>query len=558
MTTPTPPSVSDNAGLRPIADIAARLGVAAEELEFYGRFKAKLPLARLDPERAGRAKLILVSAMSPTPAGEGKTTTAIGLADGLTRLGHRAVVVLREPSLGPVFGLKGGATGGGRARVVPHADINLHFNGDFAAIEKAHNLLAALVDNQLQNRKNTVGLDPVTVRWKRVCDMNDRALRRMVVGLGGRGFGVPRETGFDITAASEIMAIVCFAQSRADLKERLGRIFVGFTHDKRPVYARDVKAPGAMAALLKDAIVPNLVQTREGTPAIIHCGPFGNIAQGTNSILATRLGLSLADFVVTEAGFGFDLGGEKFLDLKCRAAGFWPDALALVATIRAIKYQGGAALKELTAPDADALRRGFANLEKHIESARGFGLEPVVVVNRFPTDDAAEIALLTELCAAHGTSCVTSDHFTQGGAGATKAAAVIAAATTQRARTPRFSYELGQSVEDKITAVATRVYGAARVEFGPKARTDLKTIADLGLSQLPVCIAKTQYSLSDNPALLGRPRDFTFTVREIEIAAGAGYLVPISGEILRMPGLPEVPAAEHIDIDDDGNIVGLT
>ncbi len=544
--------------IRPIIDIAGRLDLSADELELHGRFKAKLPLARIDSERIARAKLILVSAITPTPAGEGKTTTAIGLADGLSLLGHRAAVVLREPSLGPVFGMKGGATGGGRARVVPHADINLHFNGDFAAIEKAHNLLAALVDNQLQKKNNNIGLDPLTIRWKRVCDMNDRALRRIVVGLGGRGYGVPRETSFDITAASEVMAILCFAQSRHDLRERLGGIFVGFTHDKRPVYARDLKAHGAMAALLKDAIFPNLVQTLEGTPAIIHGGPFGNIAQGTNSVLATKLGLSLADYVVTEAGFGFDLGGEKFLNLKCRAAGLWPDALALVATIRALKYQGGAPLKELTAPNGDALRRGFANLDKHLENARDFGLAPVVVINRFPSDDAQEMTLLVQLCAEQGTPCVACNEFEQGGEGAREAAAAIVVAANRQPRLPQFTYELGQSVEEKISAVATRIYGAGCVEFAAKARTDLKVIADLGLSGLPICMAKTQYSLSDNPVLLGRPRDFVFTVREIEIAAGAGYLVPISGEILRMPGLPEVPAAEHIDIDDDGNITGLT
>jgi formate--tetrahydrofolate ligase len=553
----THPGPADTTALCPITDIAAKLDLAADELELHGRYKAKVPLARIDAARAAQAKLILVSAMTPTPAGEGKTTTAIGLADGLNLLGHRTTVVLREPSLGPVFGMKGGATGGGRARVVPHADINLHFNGDFAAVEKAHNLLAALVDNQLQNKKNTVGLDPLSVRWKRVCDMNDRALRRIVVGLGGRTGGVPRETGFDITAASEIMAILCLAQSRADLHARLGGIFVGLTHDKKPVFARDLKAHGAMAALLKDALLPNLVQTLEGTPALIHGGPFGNIAQGTNSILATRLGLSLADYVVTECGFGFDLGGEKFLNLKCRTAGLWPDAVALVATIRGLKYQGGVPLKELAAPNADAIRRGFANLE-HVENARGFGLAPVVVVNRFPADDAGEIKLLVNLCGEHATPCVPSDHFERGGAGALNAASELVAAAHQNSRTPRHTYALEQPVEEKIAAIATRIYGAARVEFGPKARTDLKTIADLGLDRLPICMAKTQYSFSDNPALLGRPRDFVFTVREIEIAAGAGFLIPIAGEILRMPGLPEVPAAEHIDIDDDGNITGLT
>ena len=549
---------ADTATLCPITEIAARLGLEPDQLELHGRYKAKVPLDHIDLAHSAPAKLILVSAMTPTPAGEGKTTTSIGLADGLSLLGHRTAVVLREPSLGPVFGMKGGATGGGRARVMPHADINLHFNGDFAAIEKAHNLLAALVDNQLQNKKNSVGLDPLSVRWKRVCDMNDRALRRIVVGLGGRGYGVPRETGFDITAASEVMAIICLAQSRADLHERLGRIFVGFTTGKQPVFARDLKAHGAMAALLKDAILPNLVQTLEGTPALIHGGPFGNIAQGTNSILATRLGLSLADYVVTEAGFGFDLGGEKFLNLKCRAAGFWPDAVAIVATVRAVKYQGGVPVKELAAPNEDALRRGFANLEKHLENGVAFGLAPVVVINRFPNDAAAELDLLTRLCADHGAPCAVSDHFERGGAGALNAAAALAAAADKNPRTPRFTYALEQTVEEKVTAIATRVYGAGRVEFGPKAKTDLKTIAELGLGSLPICMAKTQYSLSDNPALLGRPRDFVLTVREIEIAAGAGFLVPISGEILRMPGLPEVPAAEHIDIDDDGTITGLT
>ncbi len=556
---PSPaPAFSVGAPSHLITEIAAKLGIPAEALEPYGRFKAKLPLRLIDPAKAARAKLILVSAVTPTPAGEGKTTTSIGLADGLSELGKRAVVVLREPSLGPVFGMKGGATGGGKARVVPHDDINLHFNGDFPAVEKAHNLLAALIDNQLQKKKDNLGLDPLTIRWKRVFDMNDRALRKMVIGLGGRGSGIPRETGFDITAASEVMAILCFAQSYADLKAKLGGIFVGFTHDKRPVYARDIHAHGAMAALLKNALLPNLVQTLEGTPAIIHGGPFGNIAQGTNTILATRMGLSLADYAVTEAGFGFDLGGEKFLDLKCRASGLWPDALALVATIRALKYQGGVPVKELLAPNADAIRRGFANLEKHIENAKFFGIAPVVVVNRFPPDLTEEAALLHSLCSAIGVPCVVSDHFGKGGEGAREAAAALVEAAASPKKKPRFAYELTETVEEKIMALATRIYGAGCVEFGPKARADIKTIADLGLSGLPLCMAKTQYSFSDKPALLGRPAGFTFTVREIEIAAGAGFLIPIAGEIMRMPGLPEVPSAEHIDIDDDGNILGLT
>lgn len=540
-----------------ITEIAAKLGIAADALECYGKFKAKLPLNLIDHAKAKNARLILVSAVTPTPAGEGKTTTSIGIADGLTRLGKKAIVVLREPSLGPVFGMKGGATGGGKARVVPHEDINLHFNGDFSAIEKAHNLLAALIDNQLQKKKNPIGLDPLSVRWKRVMDMNDRALRHIVLGLGGRGSGIPRESGFDITAASEVMAILCLSESLADLKERLGGIFVGFTHEKKPVYARDIRAHGAMAALLKDAMLPNLVQTLEGTPALIHGGPFGNIAQGTNTVVATQMGMSLADWVVTEAGFGFDLGGEKFLDLKCRSSGLWPDALALVATIRAAKYQGGVPIKELSAPNPDALKGGFVNVEKHIENARFFGLAPVVVINRFPNDTDEEVQLMSELCAAAGTPCVTSDHFGRGGEGAMDAAKVLVEAAVGSERKPRFAYELEASVEEKIETLATRIYGAGSVEFAPKARADLKVIEELGLQGLPICMAKTQYSFSDDSTLRGRPEGFILNIREIEFASGAGFLIPIAGSVMRMPGLPEVPAAEHIDIDDDGKIIGL-
>src|SRR5215468_1170575 len=492
----------------PIVEIAARLGLTADEIEPYGRIKAKLPLARIDLARAASSKLILVSAVTPTPAGEGKTTTSIGLADGLSRLGKRAVAVLREPSLGPVFGMKGGATGGGCARLIPHADINLHFNGDFAAIEKAHNLLAAVVDNHLHSKKSTLELDPLTIRWKRVIDMNDRALRRIVIGLGGSGNGVPREAGFDITAASEVMAILCFAQSTADLKERLGNIFIGFSRSRRPVYARDLKVHGSMTALLREAIQPNLVQTLEGTPAILHGGPFGNIAQGTNSVVATRLGLSLADWVVTEAGFGFDLGGEKFLDLKCRASGLWPDAVVLVATIRALKYQGGVPVKELAAPNSDAIRRGFANLTRHLDNCHFFGLAPVVVINRFATDADDEMELVRELCAEHGASAVASEHFAHGGEGAMAAAAAVVAAAEGSTRAPKFSYALNASVEAKIESVARDIYGAAEVVFAAKARTDLKTISDLGLSHLPICMAKTQYSFSDQANLLGRPHGF--------------------------------------------------
>lgn len=543
---------------RPIAEIAARLGLAPDEIEPYGRIKAKLPLGRIDRARAARSKLILVSAVTPTPAGEGKTTTSIGLADGLSRLGKRAAVVLREPSLGPVFGMKGGATGGGRARVIPHNDINLHFNGDFSAIEKAHNLLAAVVDNHLHSKKSPLDLDPVTVRWKRVVDMNDRSLRRIVVGLGGSGNGVPRESGFDITAASEVMAILCFAQSIAELKERLGNIFIGMSRGKKPIFARDLKVAGAMAALLRDAMQPNLVQTLEGTPAILHGGPFANIAQGTNSVVATQLGLSLADWVVTEAGFGFDLGGEKFLDLKCRASGLWPDALVLVATVRALKYQGGVPVKELTAPNAEAIRRGFANLARHLDNARFFGVPPVVVVNRFATDLDDELAVMRELCTKHDAKLVPSEHFAHGGEGAMEAASAVIAAAESGTRTPKFAYALDTSVEAKIEAVARGLYGAGEVTLAAKARTDLKTITELGLSHLPICIAKTQYSFSEQPGLLGRPEGFNLTVREIEIAAGAGFLIPICGDIMRMPGLPDAPAAEHIDLDENGEVTGLT
>src|ERR1051325_2456543 len=560
MNAPNPTGPADplaTAKPRPIVEIAARLGLDADEIEPYGRFKAKLPLARIDLARATRSKLILVSAVTPTPSGEGKTTTSIGLADGLSRLGKRAVAVLREPSLGPVFGMKGGATGGGRARLVPHADINLHFNGDFAAVEKAHNLLAAVVDNHLHSKKSTLDLDPLTIRWKRVVDMNDRSLRKIVIGLGGQGSGVPRESGFDITAASEIMAILCLAQSVADLKDRLGKIFIGVSRHKTPIYARDLKAHGAMTALLREAIPPHLGQALEGTPASLHGGPFGNIAQGTNSVVATQLGLSLADWVVTEAGFGFDLGGEKFLDLKCRSSGLWPDAGVLVATIRGLKYQGGIAVKDLTARNDDAIRRGFANLAKHLENARYFGLPPVVVINRFATDADDEMELVRELCAEHGAGAGASEHFAHGGEGAMAAAVAVVAAAESGACAPKFSYALNATVEAKIESVARDIYGAAEVVYAAKARTDLKTISDLGLAHLPICMAKTQYSFSDQAMQIGRPHGFHLTVREIEIAAGAGFLIPICGDIMRMPGLPDNPAAEHIDLDDNGDVIGL-
>ena len=542
---------------RPIEEIAAQLGVAATELERYGNDKAKLPLHLIDREKVKAGKLILVSAISPTPAGEGKTTTSIGLTQGMQKLGKKSTVVLREPSLGPVFGMKGGAAGGGYSQVIPMESINLHFTGDFAAIEKAHNLLAALIDNNLQNKKYSLGIDPRTVSWRRVMDMNDRALRDIVIGLGGTGSGVPRETGFDITAASEIMAILCLSDDLLNLKERLGSIFIGFTHAGLPIYARDLKAHGAMAALLKDAIKPNLVQTLEGTPAIIHGGPFANIAQGTNSVIATRMGLSLSDYVVTEAGFGFDLGAEKFFDIKCVSAGLSPNAVVLVATVRALKYHGGMALADLRKPDAAALRKGLPNLEKHIENIKQFGVPPVVSINSFVSDSAEEHQCILDRCAELGVQCAVADVWGQGGEGAIGLAEKVLDAISHDGKGFHPMYDWSWPIMQKIEAVAKKIYGASAIDYTPRAKADLKKIEKLGLSGLPVCIAKTQKSLSDNPDLLGRPKDFVVTVREIEIAAGAGFVIPITGDIMRMPGLPNIPSAESIDVDAEGNITGL-
>ena len=543
--------------LQHIKNIAQSLNISEDQMEFYGKHKAKLPLSLIDEEKIKDAKLILVSAISPTPAGEGKTTTSIGLSEGLNKIGKQTTVVLREPSLGPVFGIKGGATGGGYSQVLPMEDINLHFTGDFSAIEKAHNLLAALIDNNIQSKTRSLGIDPRTVLWKRVIDMNDRALRSTIVGLGGTGNGIPRETGFDITAASEIMAILCLSANRSDLKERLGNIFVGFTFDKQPVYARDLNAQGAMAALLKDAIKPNLVQTIEGNPAIIHGGPFANIAQGTNSVIATKLGLSISDYVVTEAGFGSDLGAEKFYDIKCQAAGLKPDAMVIVATVRAIKYHGGADLKTITEPNPEAVSKGLSNLEKHLENTRHFNVEPVVAINRFNTDTEEEMEIIYKKCESMGIKVVLSEVWAKGGDGAIDLAkAVVEVIESGKSNfTPLYSWT--DSIEEKVHTIATKIYGADGVEFMPKAKRALKRIDKLGLNELPVCIAKTQKSFSDNDKLLGRPTGFTLTVRDIEIAAGAGFVVPITGAIMRMPGLPAVPASEHIDIDEDGNISGL-
>ena len=533
--------IASTVKLKPITETAKKLGIDPEVIELYGKYKAKLPLDLIQPARMQGKHLILVSAISPTPAGEGKTTISIGLTEGLNRIGKKTTVVLREPSLGPVFGIKGGATGGGYSQVLPMED----------------NLLAALIDNNIQSKTSSLGLDPRTVTWKRVMDMNDRSLRHIIVGLGGTSSGIPRETGFDITAASEIMAILCLSESFMDLKERLGNIFIGYTYDKRPLYARDLKAHGAMAALLKDAIKPNLVQTIEGNPAIIHGGPFANIAQGTNSVLATKMGLSLSDFVVTEAGFGFDLGAEKFFDIKCVKAGLNPSAVVLVATIRALKYHGGVKVENLKEENTAALRKGIENLEKHVENMKKFNICPIVALNKFVTDTDAEIQIVADKCKELGVPMEVAEVWAKGGEGAEKLAILAAKVAEQCVCKLKPLYEWSWDIEKKIETIAKEIYGAAAIDYTAQAKSDLKKIIALGLDKLPVCIAKTQKSLSDNPKLLGRPKDFVVTVRQIEIAAGAGFVIPITGEIMRMPGLPEKPAAENIDIDEQGHITGL-
>ncbi|MCM1031520.1 MAG: formate--tetrahydrofolate ligase [Oscillibacter sp.] len=549
--------IANSVRMLPITEIACKLGIPADVPELYGKYKAKLPLHLIDESKIKNKHLILVSAISPTPAGEGKTTVSIGLAEGLNRIGKQTTVVLREPSLGPVFGIKGGATGGGYSQVLPMEDINLHFTGDFNAVEKAHNLLSALIDNNIQSKTSSIGLDPRTVTWKRVMDMNDRSLRHIIVGLGGTTSGIPRETGFDITAASEVMAILCLAEDFEDLKQRLGNIFIGYTYDKKPVYARDLKANGAMAALLKEAIKPNLVQTIEGNPAIIHGGPFANIAQGTNSVIATKMGLSLSDFVVTEAGFGFDLGAEKFFDIKCVKAGLNPSAVVLVATVRALKYHGGVKLDALKEENTEALAKGMENLEKHVENMKKFNICPIVAINRFVSDTEAEIELVKEKCKQLEVPVEVANVWAEGGKGAERLATLTAKVAEQCLCRLRPLYDWNWSVERKIETIAKEIYGAAAIDYTSQAKSDLKKIKALELEQLPVCMAKTQKSLSDNPKLLGRPKDFVVTVRQIEIASGAGFVIPITGDIMRMPGLPDQPAAERIDIDKEGHISGL-
>jgi formate--tetrahydrofolate ligase len=550
--------IAQSARLKPVQEIATRLGIPTDDLELYGKYKAKLPLSLIDDQKRKKGKLILVTAMTPTPAGEGKTTTSIGLCEGMNKIGKRTTVVLREPSLGPVFGMKGGAAGGGFSQVVPMEDINLHFTGDFAAIEKANNLLAALIDNDIQKPDGGLGIDPRTVEWKRVMDMNDRALRNLISGLGGKNGGMIRETGFNITAASEIMAILCLAKNLDDLKTKIGNIYVGDTYAQKAVFARDLKAQGSVAVLLKDAIKPNLVQTLEGNPAIIHGGPFGNIAQGANSIIATRMGMSLSDYVITEAGFGSDLGAEKFIDIVCGYGDFSPHAIVLVATIRALKYHGGVAREDLTKPNVAAVEKGFANLEKHIENTKIFGVPAVISLNKFITDSDEELNWVLKKCKDLGVEIALSEGWEKGGAGMVDLAEKISKAADNFTGKYWPVYDWKASIEEKIRTVAVKIYGAKDVEFLPKAKQNIKKIERIGLNGVPVCIAKTQNSFSDDAKKLGRPKDFVITVREIEVAAGAGFIIPITGDILRMPGLPNVPAAIGMDIDNDGKISGLS
>jgi formate--tetrahydrofolate ligase len=549
--------IAKKISLQPISIIAEKLGVDPNEIEMYGKYKAKLPLSAINRKKANESNLILVSAISPTPAGEGKTTMSVGLAEGLNRLNKKTTVVLREPSLGPVFGIKGGATGGGYSQVLPMEDINLHFTGDFSAIEKAHNLLAAIIDNNIQSKTTSLHLDPRTISWKRVMDVNDRALRSVIVGLGGTSSGVPRESGFDITAASEIMAILCLAENLSDLKARLGNIFIGYTFDRHPIYARDLKAQGAMTVLLRDAIKPNLVQTIEGNPAIIHGGPFANIAQGTNSVIATLMGMSHSEYTVTEAGFGFDLGAEKFFDIKCQSAGLKPKAVVLTTTIRALKYHGGADPKSLTTPDLLALENGLPNLEKHLENIYKFNVAPVIAINKFTSDSTDEINVIMDFAASKGVKVALADVWGKGGEGAIDLAKCVIDVIAADTSNFKPLYKWKSSVKDKIETISKEIYGAEHVDYTTKAKAHLRRIAHLGLDHLPICIAKTQKSLSDNPKLLGRPENFIITVREIEIASGAGFLIPITGDIMRMPGLPPHPASEDIDINEAGEIIGL-
>ena len=541
----------------PIRDIAEKAGIPEDYVEYYGKYKAKIDY-RLLNDRKDRpdGKVILVTAISPTPAGEGKTTTTVGLADAMKKIDKDVIVALREPSLGPVFGIKGGAAGGGYAQVVPMEDINLHFTGDMHAIGAANNLLAAMLDNHIQ-QGNELKIDPRRITWKRCVDMNDRQLRFITDGLGGRINGTPREDGFDITVASEIMAILCLARDIEDLKERVSRIVVGYTYDEKPVTAGQLKAQGAMAALLKDALKPNLVQTLEKTPALVHGGPFANIAHGCNSVMATRLAMKSAEYVVTEAGFGADLGAEKFLDIKCRMAGIHPSAVVVVATVRALKHHGGVAKADLGTENLEALEKGLPNLLQHVENiTKGFGLPAVVAINRFPTDTKAELKLVEEKCRELGVNVALSEVWGKGGEGGIELAKEVVR-LCEEPNEFRFTYDTGDSIEDKLRAIAQKIYRADDVKFLPSAAKEMKQLEDLGFGNLPICVAKTQYSFSDDPALLGAPRGFDLTVRKLKVSAGAGFIVALTGDIMTMPGLPKKPAAENIDVDASGRITGL-
>ncbi len=550
--------IAQQTELQHIKKIAEKLHVKEDDLEMYGKYKAKLPLHLIDEEKIKANNLILVTALTPTPAGEGKTTVSIGLTEGLNKIGKQATVVLREPSLGPVFGIKGGAAGGGYSQVVPMEDINLHFTGDFNAIEKANNLLAALIDNNLQSKTNNLGIDGRTITWKRVIDMNDRALRQITIGLGGTANGIPREDGFNITPASEVMAILCMASDFNDLKNRLGDIFIGFTFDKKPIFARDLKAENAMAILLKDAIKPNLVQTLEKNPAIIHGGPFANIAQGTNTIIATKMGLSLSNYVVTEAGFGADLGAEKFLNIKSAYAGLNPKCVVLVATIRALRHHGGSPKEEYNTPNIGRVEKGFENLEKHIENIRKFNIEPVVAINAFTNDSDEEIQFVIDQCVSLGVQAVLSEGWATGGNGTQNLAKAVVDVVENKATQFKPLYDWKSPVKEKIETIAKEIYGADGVNYDKKAELNLRRIDRLGFNDFAVCMAKTQKSFSDNDKLIGRPIGFRVTVREIEIAAGAQFIIPILGKMMRMPGLPATPASENMNIDDNGVISGLS
>lgn len=549
--------IAQNCKMQPITEVAAKAGLSADDLELYGKYKAKLGRETWEKiQDKPDGKLVLVTAINPTPAGEGKTTTTVGLGQAMAQLGQNAVIALREPSLGPVFGIKGGAAGGGYAQVVPMEDINLHFTGDMHAITAANNLLCAMLDNHLQ-QGNTLGIDSRRVLFSRVLDMNDRALRNITIGLGGKVNGVPREDHFMITVASEVMAILCLANDFADLKKRLGNILVAYTYAGEPVYARDLKADGAMAALLKDAIKPNLVQTLEGTPCLMHGGPFANIAHGCNSVQATKMALKLGDIAITEAGFGADLGAEKFLDIKCRAAGLTPSCVVLVATVRALKYNGGVAKPDLNQPNVDALAKGIVNLDAHIENIRKFGLPVVVAINAFPTDTAEEMAFIEQHCKEMGVRVALSEVFAKGGEGGKALAQQVLDVLAEGQSDYHPIYELDQPLTDKIRAIATTIYGAKDVNILPTAAKELANIEAMGYGSLPICMAKTQYSLSDDASLLGRPTDFTITVRTARLSAGAGFVVCETGAIMTMPGLPKKPAAENIDVEEDGKIIGL-